>query len=105
PGVQPPGPLLSSARDLTKNGDLLCCLECDKKFPTNAARVQHQQDKHKTGELIQLASSMSINDLSGQRQLSADGGRSENDLIAFDDGDGYGLSQASSLSATKETIS
>ncbi|CAF4990323.1 unnamed protein product, partial [Rotaria socialis] len=39
------------------------------------------------------------------RQLSADGGRSENDLIAFDDGDGYGLSQASSLSATKETIS
>ncbi|CAF4564229.1 unnamed protein product, partial [Rotaria socialis] len=40
-----------------------------------------------------------------QRQLSADGGRSENDLIAFDDGDGYGLSQASSLSATKETIS
>ncbi|CAF3477264.1 unnamed protein product [Rotaria socialis] len=105
PGVQPPGPLLSSARDLTKNGDLLCFLECDKKFPTNAARVQHQQSKHKIGELIQLSSSMSINNLSGQRQLSADGGRSENDLIAFDDGDGYGLSQASSLSATKETIS
>ncbi|CAF4247716.1 unnamed protein product, partial [Rotaria magnacalcarata] len=90
PGVQPPGPLLSSAGDLTKNGDLFYCLECDKKFPTNAARVQHQQDKHKIGELI---------------QLSANGGQPENDLIAFGDGDDYGLSQASSLSAKKETIS
>ncbi|CAF4098310.1 unnamed protein product [Rotaria magnacalcarata] len=104
-GVQPPGPLLSSAGDLSKNGDLFCCLECDKKFPTNVALVQHRQAKHKIGELIQLSSSTSINDLDGQRQLSAGGGQPESDLIAFDDGDGYGLSQASSLSATKETIS
>ncbi|CAM4982020.1 unnamed protein product [Rotaria socialis] len=104
-GVQPPGPLLSSAGDLSKNGDLFCCLECDKKFPTNVALVQHRQAKHKIGELIQLSSSTSINDLDGQRQLSAGGGQPESDLIAFDDGDGYGLSQASSLLATKETIS
>ncbi|CAF4655366.1 unnamed protein product, partial [Rotaria sp. Silwood2] len=131
PDVQPLGPLLSSAGDLTKNtlmdynlvvqtadnsnalekqndaaknGDAFSCFQCQEKFITDAARVQHQEAQHKIGELVIFSSLTSTNDLNSQRPSHADSGQPDNDLIVFDDGDGYGLSQASSLSATKESI-
>jgi hypothetical protein len=94
---------LDKQNDTVKNKHSFCCFECDRTFPTNAARVQHQKDKHNLGELIQFSNLPSINDLNSQFQSNSDGGQPQNDLIAFDADSDYGLSQASSMLGTRET--
>jgi hypothetical protein len=79
------------------------CSMCEKKFPTDAARIQHEKDKHKVGTLVEVFPSTSTDDLNGDRQPHCHDNESHIDLIVFTPDVDCGPLQLNSLMTTSGT--
>ncbi|CAF4110206.1 unnamed protein product, partial [Rotaria sp. Silwood1] len=81
-----------------------CCSMCDKKFSTDAGRLDHARVKHKVGEQIDLDSLTLKDDLKCHSELKEFESQPNLDLITFDHGsDGCDTSQSSLPATITET--
>jgi hypothetical protein len=79
------------------------CSMCDRKFLTNATLLQHKQDKHKVGKLIEVSSPEPTADSNDHSQPFGHGNPTNIDLIAFTDDDDCDSPQPNLLTTTTET--
>ncbi|CAF0858872.1 unnamed protein product [Adineta steineri] len=113
-GAQSPVPLVLLTNETQKSEkknkpaeveNLFVCSTCSRKFPTDAGRIQHEQDKHKVGTLVDIFSTTSTNDTQNHSQSSSHDNLLDNDLIAltYDDDDDWDLSQPNLLTVATGT--
>ncbi|CAF1376033.1 unnamed protein product, partial [Adineta steineri] len=118
PSAQSPVPLVLLTNETEKSEkknkpaeveNLFVCSTCSRKFPTDAGRIQHEQDKHKVGTLVDIFSTASTNDTQNHSQSSSHDNLLDSDLIALtyddddDDDDDWDLSQPNLLTVATET--
>ncbi|CAF0817401.1 unnamed protein product [Adineta steineri] len=114
PSAQSPVPLVLLTNETQKSEkknkpaeveNLFVCSTCSRKFPTDAGRIQHEQDKHKVGTLVDIFSTTSTNDTQNHSQSSSHDNLLDNDLIAltYDDDDDWDLSQPNLLTVATGT--
>ncbi|CAF1178037.1 unnamed protein product [Adineta steineri] len=116
PSAQSPVPLVLLTNETEKSEkknkpaeveNLFVCSMCTRKFPTDAGRIQHEQDKHKVGTLVDIFSTTSTNDTQNHSQSSNHDNLLYTDLIALtyddDDDDDWDLSQPNLSTVTTGT--